>query len=104
MRCTMWVAITPLALGACSPPADQVQAADQGNSASPVELQRDLERGVLLHAIRAAGRICQQVTEAVRLADGGAEGRWRVRCENGTEHLVTIGKAGATTVADAKGG
>ncbi len=60
--------------------------------------QRD---GVLLRAIRDAGRDCQQVTKSEAVPDSGGAPEWTATCDDGGVWLVALNPGGVATVTGA---
>lgn len=105
MRPLLPLALVPLAAcgGPAAPaPAPTHTAAASGYVAKVTALPDKQRAGVLLRAIRDAGRDCQAVVAQVPAGTQGTSGAWVATCDDKAHWVVQIADDGTATVADAR--
>ena len=100
------IAALALPLAGCGPASEPVATT---NTTTPDDYvarvkalspgQRD---GVLLRAVRDAGRDCQQVTKSEAIPDVMGAPAWTATCDNGGIWVVALNPGGVATVTSAK--
>jgi hypothetical protein len=97
----------PLLLAGCGgggtpAPAPTPTVSANGYVAKVRALSDKQRAGVLLRAIRDAGRDCQAVVAQTPAGTQGASASWVATCDNQAHWVVQIGDDGAANVADAQ--
>lgn len=105
MRVPIIVALTlPLAAcgsGAEPPSATNISAPEDDYVARIRALSPGQRDGVLLRAVRDAGRDCQQVTKSDAIPDVMGAPAWTATCDNGGIWVVAFNPGGVATVTSA---
>ncbi|NWK95862.1 hypothetical protein DM806_09265 [Sphingobium lactosutens] len=97
-----------LALAACGSP-ESAQKAEPKNetagntggvdyAAAVAALPPGQRNGVFFRAVRDAGLPCQKIASAEPMGTKVKNGEWKVHCENGDAHLISIGHDGQAIV------
>lgn len=96
--------LASLALASCGSPdtAEKAAPKNEAANASGVDypsavaaLPPGQRNGVFLRAVRDAGLSCQEIASSEKM---GADGGWKVQCDSGDAHLISIGHDGQATV------
>ena len=106
MRPLLSLAALPLLLAGCgggTPAPTPTPTVSANGYVAKVRALSDKQRaGVLLRAIRDAGRDCQAVVAQTPAGAQGASAAWVATCDNQAHWVVLIGDDGTATVADAR--
>ena len=108
MRLLAMTSLACLALAACGSP-ETVQHAEPKNdaagnaggvdyAAAVAALPPGQRNGVFFRAVRDAGLPCQKIASAEPLGTKVKNGEWKVQCESGDAHLISIGHDGQAIV------
>ena len=101
------VLLVPVLLAACGQPAapapSPTPTPGPDGYVAKVRARADKQRaGVLLRAIRDAGRNCQAVIAQTPAEAEGASAAWVATCDDKAHWVVVIADDGTATVVDAK--
>ncbi|MCI4591940.1 hypothetical protein MOK15_17790 [Sphingobium sp. BYY-5] len=95
-----------LALASCGSPetAEKAGAKNEANAsgvdyaAAVAALPPGQRNGVFFRAVRDAGLPCQKIVSAELLKTKVSNGEWKVQCDNGDAHLISIAHDGQAIV------
>ncbi|WIW90696.1 hypothetical protein K3M67_16635 (plasmid) [Sphingobium sp. V4] len=107
MRFLPAIIMASLALASCGSPetAEKAEPANAAANAGGVDyvaavaaLPPGQRNGVFLRAVRDAGLPCQKIASAEPLESKTANGEWKVQCDSGDMHLISIPPSGQAIV------
>lgn len=88
--------------GSADAPTTNIAVPDNGYTARIEGLTDAQRQGVLLRAIRDAGRDCQGVTAATAAGEVKGAPAWLATCTDGGQWVVALGGDGVATVTNAR--